>query len=92
MLGRLRMPIQKCKEAYLNLATEAFTPKNFVSRAMGASKLGPKYKTAPLEAKIKSIIGAEWETMLLRDDDPQCKVSVIHTQFLAIFLKQPTLS
>jgi hypothetical protein len=76
MLGRLRMSIADCKAAYKDLAEEAFTPKNFIMQLKEKVAVGPKFKTAPLEAAIRRIIGEDWQTMLLKEDDPACKVLV----------------
>lgn len=76
MLGRLRMSIADCKKAYMDLAEEAFTPKNFIGQLIGKVAVGPEFETAPLENAIKRIIGKDWQTMLLKEDGPACKVFV----------------
>ncbi|KAI8945862.1 phospholipase [Xylaria longipes] len=85
MLGRLRMPISECINAYKALAEQAFTPRNFIGKIKGKVSLGAQYKTEPLEAAIKSIIGEGWETKLLKEEDEQaCKVFVVaHTQCIS---------
>lgn len=42
MLGRLRMSVQECKEAYIALSQSVFTPNNLLERALEAYWLGPK--------------------------------------------------
>jgi hypothetical protein len=74
MLGRLRMPLNQAIEAYMKLSESAFTEKNFAKRAMGGP-LGAKFKTEALEDAIKTIIGEECETMLLKDAD-ECRTYV----------------
>lgn len=75
MIGRLKMSISNCKEAYLKLSEQAFTSKNWVSEAKDKLALRGRFKTGPLEAAIKSIIGDNWQTLLLNDNDPSaCKV------------------
>ena len=74
MLGRLRMPLKKAIAAYMTLSESAFTEKNIVQQAVGGP-LGAKFKTKALEDAIKSIIGDEWETMLLKNTD-ECRTYV----------------
>ncbi|KAI1178341.1 acyl transferase/acyl hydrolase/lysophospholipase [Nemania sp. FL0916] len=81
MLGRLRMSVEDCKEAYMSLGRRAFTPVNFVKRITGKATVGPQFQTEPLENAIKEIIGDDWETKLLKEDDPQCRVSVSRRQY-----------
>ncbi|EXA53703.1 hypothetical protein FOVG_01433 [Fusarium oxysporum f. sp. pisi HDV247] len=77
MLGRLRLSIPECKKAYMDLSEKAFTPKNFISRQIGVATVRSKFWAEPLEDAIKSLIGDDWESKLLRDDDPVCKVFVV---------------
>ncbi|KAH6879001.1 acyl transferase/acyl hydrolase/lysophospholipase [Alternaria rosae] len=77
MLGRLRLSIEECKNAYTNLARNAFTPKNWASSTAAKVTLGPKFKTAPLEEAIKSLIGDNANSELLKENDPVCKVFVV---------------
>jgi hypothetical protein len=74
MLGRLRMSIEECKKAYMDLSVETFTKKNIISQAVEMVTVGPRFKTGPLETAIKSIIGSKWETTLLKDDSRDCMV------------------
>lgn len=76
MLGRLRLSIEECKNAYTNLARNAFTPKNWASSTAAKVTLGPKFKTAPLEEAIKSLIGDNADAELLKENNPACKVCV----------------
>lgn len=76
MLGRLRMSIAECKQAYMDLAEEAFTPKNFFMQKVATATVGPKFQTKPLEDAIKRIIGDNWQSTLLKEDDTRCKVLV----------------
>lgn len=73
MLGRLRMSIEECKKAYMDLSKIAFTKKNIASQIVGKATVGAQFKTEPLEMAIRSIIGDKWDTMLLRDDRNECK-------------------
>jgi len=84
MLGRLRMSLDKCKEAYMNLSQRAFTPKNIISRAVGSPGLGPKFKVEPLEKAIREILeaarpilGVDPNEALLYEENGPCKVFVV---------------
>lgn len=77
MLGRLRMSVADCMQVYINLSEKAFTKKNLFDRAKGKVTLGPKFKTRALEDAIKQIIGEDWATKLLKEDDSKCKVFVV---------------
>jgi hypothetical protein len=81
MLGRLRMPLDKCKEAYMNLSQRAFTPKNMFSGAAGGPFLGPRFEVEPLEQAIREILEAAGPVLgvgpheaLLYDENGPCKV------------------
>ncbi|PMD43710.1 FabD/lysophospholipase-like protein [Hyaloscypha variabilis F] len=84
MLGRLRMPLDKCKEAYMNLSQRAFTPKNIVSKTIGGPFVGPKFKVEPLEQAIREILEAagpilnvDPDEALLYEENGPCKVFVV---------------
>ncbi|KAI9667893.1 MAG: hypothetical protein M1821_000713 [Bathelium mastoideum] len=77
MLGRLRMSIAECKNAYMDLAEKAFTPRNYFRQKAATVTVGSKFQTKPLEDAIKHIIGDNWQSMLLKEDDPECKVFVV---------------
>lgn len=74
MLGRLRMSVADCKKAYMELKEEAFTPNNLVPKIPGTTAVGPQFKREPLEVTIKRIIGDDWQSLLLKEDYPQCNV------------------
>lgn len=74
MLGRVRMSIRDCKEAYINLAERAFTEKNLFSGAISKVKAGSKFQTQPLEDAIKEIVGNEWATEPLYEENESCRV------------------
>jgi hypothetical protein len=81
MLGRLRMPLDKCKEAYMKLSERAFTPKTMFSRAIGGPFLGPKFEVEPLEQAIREILeaahpilGVGPDEALLYEENGPCKV------------------
>jgi hypothetical protein len=75
------MPLDKCKEAYMNLSQRAFTPQNIISWAVGSPALGPKFKVEPLEQAIREILeatgpilGLDPTEALLYEENGPCKV------------------
>jgi hypothetical protein len=75
MLGRLKMDVASCIEAYIRLCKTIFSDKktlpvhfNFNIRA--------RFKAAPLEKAIKDIISEQGrhEDDLLKEPDGRCKV------------------
>jgi hypothetical protein len=60
MLGRLRMSIDQCEEAYVKLSEEIFTLRrvnaNILGRAYDFLNADGKFATQPLEANIKRLI------------------------------------
>lgn len=50
MLGRLRMSIKDCIQAYKDLSEKVFTKRNLVSRAVAKGTLGPKFDEKVLES------------------------------------------
>lgn len=80
MLGRLRMSLDECEDAYLDISERIFTPKR--------SKVNPfrgkdflladgKFDYKALEKAIKETISQDSkfdESSLLKDPDPKCKV------------------
>ncbi|RYP34899.1 hypothetical protein DL768_011033 [Monosporascus sp. mg162] len=79
MLGRLRMTVDECIEAYTSLSDEVFEKKSHRVNIKG--KLQGRFDTAELERAIKQILrdrGLSEET-LLRDTDGPCKVFVCAT-------------
>ncbi|KAI0886641.1 phospholipase [Annulohypoxylon maeteangense] len=76
MLGRLRMSVAECKNAYIGLANKAFTPVNLLQNISAKASLGPRFRTEFLESAIKDVIGEDWEHELLKEDRARCKVFV----------------
>ncbi|KAJ6087073.1 hypothetical protein N7467_005987 [Penicillium canescens] len=75
MLGRLRMTVEECIEAYTSLSDQVFEKK---SRRFSL-KVKAKFNTADLEAVAKKIIrdrGFDQETLLQDSSDTVCKVFV----------------
>jgi len=78
MLGRLRMTLDECEEAYLNLSERIFTPKRSTFNPLRSKDFllaDGKFDYKELEKAIKDIVvrnhGLE-ESTLFKDLDPQC--------------------
>ena len=82
MLGRLRMSIDQCQEAYLRLFERVFNPRRAPHNALGRAKdflqADGRFDSRELEDAIKEIIKefGPSEEVLLQEADPQCKVCV----------------
>jgi predicted acylesterase/phospholipase RssA len=100
MLGRLRMSLDECEEAYLNLSRMIFAPvhhkANATGRLVNFVEAKGKFKHKPLEQCIKDILGRKGlpEDQLLREDDESaCKSFVCavtgyeHTKVLRSYKK-----
>lgn len=80
MLGRLRMTIEQCEDAYLRLSERIFTPKRSRMNPLRSKdflRADGKFDHKMLEEATKEIIvkvaGME-EGALLKDPDLSCKV------------------
>ncbi|KAH8751566.1 phospholipase, patatin family protein [Hyaloscypha finlandica] len=87
MIGRLRMTLDRCEEAYLDLGKRIFqrkyNPVDIPHRLKNFWDAGEKFSGEELEAAIKEIItkgGHLPEDAPLKDDDPACKVFVCTVQ------------
>lgn len=87
MIGRLRMTLDQCEEAYLDLGKRIFqrkyNPVDIPHRIKNFWDAGEKFSGEELEAAIKEIItkgGHLPEDATLKDDDPACKVFVCTVQ------------
>ena len=79
MLGRLRMSIDDCEKAYLELSKKIFTPRrstfNLHRRALDFLQVNGRFDATVLENCMKSSIEkVEGKDALLRDPRPDCKV------------------
>lgn len=78
MLGRLRMNVDECIDAYLKLSARVFQRKHLSPITMkGQTKA--RFSSEELEKAIKDVIGScnLHEDALMKDTSPQaCKVSV----------------
>ena len=83
MLGRLRMTLEECQEAYLKLGKEIFTPKRAKwdgRRLIDFAQADEKFDSAILERCMKSIIKQKTgdEQIPLKDtsvtNSSKCKV------------------
>ncbi|RDL41440.1 uncharacterized protein BP5553_01419 [Venustampulla echinocandica] len=86
MLGRLRMTLNECEDAYLELSERIFTPKRSKInpwRAKEFLQADGKFDYKVLEKAIKDIIAQKPgydESTLLKDPVPQCSVFVCATR------------
>ncbi|KAF2186398.1 FabD/lysophospholipase-like protein [Zopfia rhizophila CBS 207.26] len=80
MLGRLRMSLDECEDAYLKLSKRIFQPKRRFAKAAKAAdylQANGRFDSKKLEEVIKEYIASKTdEDALLKDTDPQCKVFV----------------
>lgn len=81
MLGRLRMTLDECEDAYLNLSDQIFNPKRAKfdpRRSKDFLLANGKFDHKILEKAIKNIIvqklGSDEQSALLKEPDPRCKV------------------
>jgi hypothetical protein len=81
MLGRLKMSIEECIDAYLQISKEVFQPKrswlNWPAKVKDILNLGEQFDSKKLEAKIKDIVkksGESVDAMLKIEDNPKCRV------------------
>lgn len=80
MLGRLRMTLDQCEDAYLKLSEQIFTPKRSkynLLRGKDFLLADGKFDHEILEKAIKDIIVQDLgfdESTLLKDSDPKCNV------------------
>ncbi|KAI9834433.1 MAG: hypothetical protein M1826_002587 [Phylliscum demangeonii] len=83
MLGRLRMSLEECEAAYLQLSKDIFKPSrnsaNIPGKVYDFLQANGKFDSQPLESNIRSILKAHEkpEDELLREDhEDACKVFV----------------
>lgn len=81
MLGRLKMDVPSCIDAYLKLSVSAFQPKRNKRNLWGIIKdtigVKGKFESGRLEQAIKEVVKLklEDEDALLREDgEPGCRV------------------
>jgi patatin-like phospholipase/acyl hydrolase len=74
MLGRLRMTVDECIDAYTALSDRVFEKKSHRVNIKG--KLQGRFDTAALEQAVKEILVTRGlgEDALLKDSDSSCKV------------------
>ena len=85
MLGRLRMTLEACEDAYLKLSKKIFTPRsgNILMQKMDFLNANGKFDEKVLENAIKECIKIKFpemspENVLLKDPDPSCKTYALH--------------
>ena len=74
MLGRLRMTVDECVDAYTKLSDRVFEKKSHRITIKG--KLQGRFDSAELERAVKNIVVGRGlgEDVLLKDSDSPCKV------------------
>lgn len=90
MLGRLRMTIPECIEAYTELSKAIFTPRRSSSIPIGAVEYlngNGKFDSETLEKQIKaqikkSKVAKQDDQILLKDPGSPCKVYVTSQELL----------
>jgi patatin-like phospholipase/acyl hydrolase len=90
MLGRLRMTLDECEDAYLKLSKRIFQPKRRFGKPLKVAdylQANGRFDAHKLEEVIKDSIRATkiddvalHEDALLKDEDPRCKVFVCATR------------
>ncbi|KAJ8488254.1 hypothetical protein ONZ45_g14017 [Pleurotus djamor] len=78
MLGRLRMTIEECIEAYMSIAADIFSATT-AEKAFNVMKTGVKYKADKMEKVLKAFIKRRTgdENAPLLDLSNRCKVFVV---------------
>ncbi|KAJ3516977.1 hypothetical protein NLJ89_g797 [Agrocybe chaxingu] len=81
MLGRLKMSVDECIEAYEKLASKIFNA-GIMSQAGSASASGARYSATVLEEAIKEVVKtyAHDPDAPMRDPEDGCKVFVLATR------------
>ncbi|KAI9766340.1 MAG: hypothetical protein M1840_006604 [Geoglossum simile] len=80
MLGRLRMSLDACEDAYLELSKKIFTPRrhavNLVGQGVDFLQANGRFDAQVLEDAVKESITAAGipQDALLQDQDSRCKV------------------
>ncbi|KAF2752264.1 FabD/lysophospholipase-like protein [Sporormia fimetaria CBS 119925] len=82
MLGRLRMRLEDCENAYLSLSKSIFTRKrsrmNLFGHAKDFVQADGRFDSAALETAIKEVVRqVGTEDMLLKEEKGPCKVFVV---------------
>jgi hypothetical protein len=79
MLGRLRMTLDECEDAYLKLSKHIFKPKRrfgVAAKAADYLQANGRFDSKMMENVIRDVIRGmkHDEDALLKDADPRCKV------------------
>jgi patatin-like phospholipase/acyl hydrolase len=83
MLGRLKMDIEDCITAYLQISRDVFQPKkkrfDILGRASDALKVRGRFDSEALKKGIQKIVmqaGEDIDSKLKVEDEPKCRVLV----------------
>ncbi|ODM22497.1 hypothetical protein SI65_00085 [Aspergillus cristatus] len=81
MLGRLKMDVNECIDAYNTLATQAFTRKAYLPITI-TGKVRERFESKQLEAALKKAIADRLhdQDALLKDPDTSCRVVLCATR------------
>lgn len=77
MLGRLRMSVDQCEDAYMKFSEDIFTSPNAVTKAYNLLNAKGRFSTQALEANIKELIDSAGLAQSEKFDDNRndsCKV------------------
>ncbi|GFF55509.1 hypothetical protein CNMCM6936_005638 [Aspergillus lentulus] len=83
MLGRLKMDVDQCIDAYVRLSKQAFTRKNYIPVTLRGN-FRARFDTKKLEEALKTVVVEQGldEDALLWDPDTSCRVFVCTTKQL----------
>jgi patatin-like phospholipase/acyl hydrolase len=83
MLGRLKMNIEDCITAYLQLSQEVFQPRrrslNFLGKANDVLRVRGRFDSEALRKGIQRVVmeaGEDGDAKLKVEDEPKCRVLV----------------
>ncbi|GFF30788.1 calcium-independent phospholipase A2-gamma [Aspergillus udagawae] len=81
MLGRLKMDVDQCIDAYVRLSRQAFTRKNYIPVTLRGN-FRARFNTKKLEQALKTVVVEQGldEDALLQDPDTSCRVFVCTTK------------
>jgi hypothetical protein len=81
MLGRLRMTIDQCEEAFVDMSEKIFTPRrsqgNFVGQGLDFVNARGKFSTETLEACVKDVVRSRElseDELFYKQGNDGCKV------------------
>lgn len=88
MLGRLRMSVPQCIEAYKHFASDIFEMNGKFAKGIKESSTGYAYGADTFESAVKAIVkqyGDGKDTMIPQSPDQHCKVYALYRVILQRF-------